>query len=81
MQNDSNGDSVDTRETGTVKWFNEEKGFGFIERPNGRDLFVHYKEIRGRLREGDKVTYSIGQATKGPCAAEVRVVAAADQTA
>ena len=42
MQKDSD------REEGTVKWFNEQKGYGFIERPNGRDLFVHYKEIRGK---------------------------------
>lgn len=61
-------------ETGIVKWFNEEKGFGFIERPNGRDLFVHYKEIRGALKQGDKVSYEIGEAKKGPCAAKVRLL-------
>jgi len=63
--------SVSDREQGIVKWFNEIKGFGFIERPNGRDLFVHYKEIRGRLEAGDLVEYSIGQAKRGPCAAQV----------
>jgi cold shock protein len=62
------------REVGVVKWFNEAKGFGFIERPNGRDLFVHYKEIRGKLAPGDQVEYSIGQAKKGPCAAKVRIL-------
>lgn len=61
-------------EVGTVKWFDETKGFGFIERPNGRDLFVHYKEIRGKIQPGDKVEYKIGQAKKGPCASQVRVV-------
>lgn len=61
-------------EVGTVKWFNETKGFGFIERPNGRDLFVHYKEIRGALKQGDTVSYSIGEAKKGPCAAKVKIL-------
>lgn len=61
-------------EVGKVKWFNETKGFGFIERPNGRDLFVHYKEVRGALKQGDTVTYSIGEAKKGPCAAKVKVL-------
>jgi cold shock protein len=63
-----------TREVGTVKWYNEAKGFGFIEQANGRDLFVHYKEVRGKLNQGDKVEYSIGTGTKGPCATNVRVV-------
>ena len=68
MQKDSD------REEGTVKWFNEEKGYGFIERPNGRDLFVHYKEVRGRLGQGDKVSYTIGEAKKSACAIDVRVL-------
>lgn len=62
------------KESGIVKWFNESKGFGFIERPDGKDLFVHYKEIRGKLNPGDKVEYEIGQASKGPCACKVRVI-------
>lgn len=62
------------REIGTVKWFDETKGFGFIERPNGRDLFVHYKEIRGKIAPGDTVEYLIGQAKKGPCASQVKIV-------
>ena len=61
-------------EIGTVKWFNQEKGFGFIERPNGRDLFVHYKEVRGALHQGDEVSYKIGEAKKGPCAARVKLI-------
>lgn len=62
------------RHTGVVKWYNEAKGFGFIEQPNGRDLFVHYKEVRGKLNQGEKVEYSIGQGSKGPCATNVRVL-------
>lgn len=62
------------REIGIVKWFDETKGYGFIERPNGRDLFVHYKEIRGCLEAGDRVEYSLGQAKKGACAANVKLV-------
>lgn len=64
----------DAREVGVVKWYNEAKGFGFIEQANGRDLFVHYKEVRGKLNPGDKVEYGIGQGTKGPCATNVRVI-------
>lgn len=67
------------KEVGTVKWFNEEKGYGFIERPDGKDLFVHYKEIRGKLSPGDKVEYELGQGTKGPCACKVKVIERAPQ--
>lgn len=62
---------------GIVKWFNDQKGYGFIEQEDGRDLFVHYKECRGRLRQGDKVEYTLGEGQKGPCATKVRVVEAA----
>jgi CspA family cold shock protein len=58
---------------GIVKWFNEAKGFGFIEQENGRDLFVHYKECRGKLKQGDKVEYVLGEGKKGPCATKVKV--------
>lgn len=61
-------------EIGVVKWFDETKGFGFIEQPNGRDLFVHYKHLRGKLRQGDKVEYIVGQGLKGPCATKVKVI-------
>jgi CspA family cold shock protein len=58
--------------TGTVKWFNEEKGYGFIEREDGGDLFVHINEVQGQsLKEGDKVTFEIGEGRKGPCAVNV----------
>ena len=60
--------------TGKVKWFNSEKGFGFIEQEDGDDLFVHINEVRGdALQEGDTVEFSVGQGRKGPCATEVSV--------
>ena len=62
--------------TGTVKWFNADKGFGFIiPDGGGKDLFVHYSEVksggRATLNEGQKVEYEIGQGKKGPCATKV----------
>jgi CspA family cold shock protein len=63
------------RETGTVKWFNRSKGFGFIERENGPDVFVHYTSIRGEgfrnLNEGDKVEFNVEAGAKGPQATDV----------
>lgn len=60
---------------GTVKWFNESKGFGFIEQEEGRDVFVHYSAIDGSgfktLGEGDKVEFEIVDGPKGPAAANV----------
>jgi CspA family cold shock protein len=60
------------RETGRVKWFNEDKGYGFIERPGGKgeDVFVHYNAIEGQsgrrtLKEGDAVSFTITQGRKG----------------
>jgi CspA family cold shock protein len=56
-------------ENGTVKWFNEAKGFGFIERASGGDVFVHYSAITGTghksLKEGDQVTFEVQQGEKG----------------
>ncbi|MGD9489844.1 MAG: cold-shock protein [Calditrichaceae bacterium] len=56
-------------ETGTVKWFNGSKGYGFISREEGDDVFVHYNAIQGNgyrsLEEGDKVEFEIGQGPKG----------------
>ncbi len=63
--------------SGIVKWYNESKGFGFIEQSDGRDLFVHYKEVRGKLTKGDTVEYVLGEASQGPCACKVRVTQSA----
>ncbi|MEE8566890.1 MAG: cold-shock protein [Candidatus Bipolaricaulota bacterium] len=66
------------RETGTVKWFNDAKGFGFIERNEGEDIFVHFSAIRGEgfrsLNEGQKVEFTVTQGDKGPQAQDVTVV-------
>jgi len=66
------------RETGVVKWFNRIKGFGFIERNEGQDIFVHYSDIRGdgyrKLVEGQKVEFTVTQGDKGPQAQDVTVV-------
>ncbi len=63
------------REIGTVKWFNSTKGFGFIERENSEDVFVHYSEINGdgyrTLEEGEKVEFTVTQGQKGPQASNV----------
>ena len=65
-------------EKGTVKWFNRIKGFGFIERPDGDDVFVHYKAIEGEgfkeLNEGDEVEFEVVEGPKGLQAANVRKI-------
>jgi cold shock protein len=61
---------------GTVKWFNDAKGFGFIEQENGPDVFVHHSEIQGEgfksLAEGGRVDFEVTQGQKGPQASNVR---------
>ena len=61
--------------TGTVKWFNDEKGFGFITREGERDVFVHFRAIamegRKSLNEGQQVEFTIGEGQKGPQAENV----------
>jgi cold shock protein len=66
------------RTRGTVKWFNADKGYGFITQNNGPDLFVHYSEIQGRgfrsLNEGDVVEFEVTEGKKGKQASAVTVV-------
>jgi cold shock protein len=65
-----------TMEQGTVKWFNAEKGFGFIEREGGDDVFVHFSAIQSEgfksLDEGQKVTFEVEQGQRGPQASNVQ---------
>lgn len=67
------------REIGTVKWFNDAKGFGFIQRPQGDDVFVHFSSILGdghrSLEEGQKVEFGITHGQKGLQAEKVKVIA------
>jgi CspA family cold shock protein len=70
---------VSERQTGTVKWFNDSKGFGFIARDGGeKDVFVHHSAIEGSgfksLQEGQRVEFTVEQGPKGPAAANVRSI-------
>ena len=64
--------------TGTVKWFNEAKGFGFIEQESGADVFAHFSAITGSgfktLAEGQKVSFNVSQGQKGPQAENIQAI-------
>jgi cold shock protein len=64
--------------TGTVKWFNSEKGFGFITAEDGKDVFAHFSQIKSEgyksLDEGQKVSFDVGQGQKGPQAENITVI-------
>ena len=66
---------MSSTKTGTVKWFNESKGFGFIEQASGPDVFAHFKAIRSEgfktLTEGQRVEFSVTQGPKGPQAENI----------
>jgi cold shock protein len=67
------------RITGTVKWFNDDKGFGFLAQEGGKDVFVHHSAINGQngfrsLSEGDRVEFAIEQGPKGPAAVDVQKI-------
>jgi CspA family cold shock protein len=68
----------EAREQGTVKWFNSSKGFGFIQRDHGDDVFVHFRAIVGdgykSLEEGQRVEFTVTQGQKGPQAENVAVI-------
>lgn len=69
---------MSAREQGVVKWFNDSKGFGFIQRSNGEDVFVHFRAIQAdghrSLRDGQKVEFTVAQGQKGLQAEEVKSV-------
>jgi CspA family cold shock protein len=73
----------ESRSVGTVKWFNAGKGYGFITRDEGKDLFVHFSGIRAggprSLNEDDKVEFAIEQDQRGPRATDVVVTSAAER--
>jgi CspA family cold shock protein len=69
---------VEKMAEGTVKWFNDAKGFGFIEQDNGPDVFVHFSQIQGdgfkSLAEGDRVSFDVSDGAKGPQSSNVQRV-------
>ena len=75
---DDYSDDSANRESGDVKWFNANKGFGFITRDNGDDVFVHFRSIRGKghrvLRDGQRVEFSVSEGDKGLQADDVAAI-------
>jgi len=69
------GGDIYMSEEGTVKWFNDRKGYGFISRANGKDVFVHFSSITGdnfkSLQEGDQVSFEVQEGERGPQAVNV----------
>jgi CspA family cold shock protein len=69
---------MEVKMTGRVKWFSDQKGYGFIEVEGGKDVFVHHSSIQGEgfksLKEGDEVEFEVSKGPKGPQAANVIVV-------
>lgn len=69
---------MSAREKGTVKWFNDSKGFGFIQRDQGEDVFVHFRAINGEghrsLKEGQRVEFTVARGQKGFQAEDVAIV-------
>jgi len=77
MQKEQVPNMMDDRETGVVKWFDDQKGYGFISRDGGDDVFVHFSSIQEQagfrsLAEGDRVEFRVEQGQKGPSAVDVR---------
>jgi len=72
-----------SRTTGTVKWFNNTKGYGFISQPSGADVFVHYSAIQDKgyktLREGERVEFDVKTGPRGPQAENVMRIEAQQQ--
>jgi CspA family cold shock protein len=70
-------------ETGTVKWYDSRKGYGFIKRDSGEDIFVHHSAIQDAsgmgLQDGDRVSFVVGEGRKGPAAHDVRRIASQDE--
>jgi CspA family cold shock protein len=75
MQKQEDFSAMATRERGTVRWFSNQKGYGFIARESGEDVFVHFSSINGdgykTLTEGEKVEFSVEQGGKGLAAVDV----------
>ena len=75
---DSSAAALGARETGRVKWFNFSKGFGFITRENGEEIFVHYRSIRGKgrrsLNDGQRVEFTVAESDKGLQAEDVEIL-------